>query len=82
MSLYALCLFKDKNFISVWNLKIHEPLVKYISPNFFSHFIKSNFSSEAVYFHSLTYLNSWREIFLQKNYALEKGCLAQLYTLK
>ena len=47
-----------------------------------SHFIKSNFSSEAVYFHSLTYLNSWREIFLQKNYALEKGCLAQLYTLK
>lgn len=37
-----------------------------------SHFIKSNFSSEAVYFHSLTHLNSWREIFCKRTMLLKK----------
>lgn len=53
-----------------------------ILQTFLSHFIRGNFSSNVVYFHSLTYLSSWRKILLQKNYALEKGYLVQLYTMK
>lgn len=66
----------------VWNLKIHEPLVKYISQTPLRVILlKAIFSSEAVYFHSLTHLNSWREIFA-KELCSWKGYLVQLYTLK